>query len=359
MMANRRENYFGAERVTFMGRHALSAIDLAGNFVFTIGCILCALFVSIYSSAHSADADEYRRIYDAIVFGGESVEAISRKEILYYLWNSAVGVLGISFEAFLFISTLIFLPLKLMAFKQLSRGVGLGTIWCIYVALYFFLHESIQYKISWALAFAAWACVLISRKLFLRAAALTVLGAGFHVTSILLPLTFFLSMYVLRGRGSKFGFILILMLLYPFASLFADAGGHILGMYDPRYLDYLSSGILEGQNKTGLFCPYVMLMLMFVAYILTGVLKFDSEKLRAQAFVLCISVGVLILFSGYVSMASRLSDVLAVLFVPVLAALFVRPDVVGQLQKYAIFIFCAVLLFFRLGYVWGWRLDYA
>lgn len=121
------------------------------NWIFAVGCILAALFVSLYSSQYSSDADEYRSIYDAIVFDKIPIGSFSRSELFYYLWNKLVGITGVSFEVFLFVSTLIFLPLKLMAFKVLSGGADLILIFAIYVSIFFFCMTrfNIKYRGHW------------------------------------------------------------------------------------------------------------------------------------------------------------------------------------------------------------------
>jgi len=327
--------------------------NIAVNLFVAVGCILAALFVAQYSSVYSSDADEYRLIYDSIAFDSIVSYSYQRSEFFYFLWNQAIGWFGVSFETFLFISTLLFLGLKLVAFRRLSHGASLTLIFLVYVALFFLLHESIQYKISWALAIAAWACVFISERRFVAAILLTGLAAGFHVTSVALPFAFFVSSYVFKSNASKIGLAVGAVLLYPVVPFLLEHAMDIIAIADPRYVDYISASRLANQNSSDLFYPYLLLMGLFVMYISYNAFRSFFEAIRAQTLMLYASVGILVLLNGYVSMASRLSDVLAVLLVPVLSNLLAHEGQNRWMLKSAIFFFCAVILVVRLHYHWG------
>ena len=332
----------------------VSTNTVASNAIVGFGCIFAALFVSRYSSMHSPDAAEYRQIYETIKNAGWQFDFFSRREVLYFFWNGLAGWFGLTFEGYLFVSTVIFCSAKLFAFNRLGRGVGLIPIFLIYVSLYFLLHDAIQYKISFALTFAIWACVFLSENRTSFAALNTVLALGFHPSAILLPFAYLFSKIIQKNRLLIFLTVCVWMLLCLVERNLAEALVAIVGRFEPRYLDYLDGWTLSRQNRSGLFFPYVILSAAFVAYVTVNLSKrFESESVRSQLGVLIIAVGILVLFRNYVSMANRLSDVLSILMIPVLAELLLRNSSGKWHQKITVVSFCVVIFSARI--LWQWN----
>lgn len=126
-----------------------------------------------------------------------------------------------------------------------------------------------------------------------------------------------------------------------------------LTLYDDRYFDYFYPSFLEGQNKSGLFYYYIFVMTVLVVYISLVAFEINSKLLRVQIFVTAISVCILIFLSNYVAIASRLSDVLGILLVPVLSSLSSKPFLKRYLRNGIVLFFCMGFLLFRLEHLWG------
>jgi hypothetical protein len=99
--------------------------------------IALSLFVSIYSSKYSSDAAEYRLVYESIGSNEIAFYETGRAEIFFYFWNWASSSVGLSFESFLFVSTFLFLSLKINALHVISRGGSKLQI-IVYIYLFYF-----------------------------------------------------------------------------------------------------------------------------------------------------------------------------------------------------------------------------
>ncbi|MDP2071934.1 EpsG family protein [Methylotenera sp.] len=262
----------------------------------------------------SKDADSYLEIF-------EHISDHTEIEYLFRYWLKIGSALDASFSFTLLPLIFLTLLLKLKAFQRLGAH-SLVYVFLTYIAVFYLLHESAQLRISCALAFALWSCVAIMRHRWAYAILLCVLAIGFHVTSVLLPLVFAACYY--SKAICKFSWF-FLLLGFLFFSLKLSTIGlvvvPVINLFGGRYTYYVNS-FIEEQNTSGLFLVYALLLgaLLIFLYFWGRV---NSKRLPEIYWVLlsaCV-YGCSLLFLLYetVAVASRLSDVLVILIVPLLA----------------------------------------
>lgn len=293
-----------------------ASINLRSGALFLPYIILSA-FVSLYSSIYSSDAYEYRLVYENIGSNQVLFYETGRAEVLYYFWNWISSRVGLSFQGFLFFSTLLFLTLKINALHVISSVRGKFRVLTIYTLILFLLHECIQYKIAWAVSIALWACIFISRRRWFLGGFWSLIAAGFHVSVIVLPL-FFACAYVFLVKNKRLSVKILPIFFGVIYFLYLNVVEKLINIIDSRYFDYFGEDRLSTQNSSGLFYVYTI-GLMGVVLCLSNYIKRDAPKeILVSNFLMYVSVAMLCAFYQYVSMASRLSDVLLIMIIPLM-----------------------------------------
>lgn len=314
--------------------------------------IILSLFVASYGANYASDSEEYRRVYE-LVGSGATFDSVGRSEYFYFVWNWLFGSLGISFEFFLFFSTLVFLSAKLAALYKMSYTSNMTAVVVIYTSIFFLLHESIQYKIAWALSISLWGCFCIVKRRNFIAVLLTLVASGFHITAVLLPLGFLFSHKFLNSSKRIIIFVTFVLLLSPIALQIIEFIVSILSNFDPRYLDYISTERMDAQNTSGLFGVYVILNTAFVFFIFFKSCGRVNKIISAEAASMILAVSILIILRDFVAMSSRLSDVLMLLCIPVMVNLWTQFSSTDLALKIVIPAYCFSIFLARVAVNWN------
>lgn len=247
-------------------------------------------------------------------------------EYLFWGWLEIGDYFRAPLEIILLPLLYMALLLKLRAFKQL--GANTGYVYLVYLSAFYLLHEGTQLRISTALAFALWSCIFSMRRQWIRAGLLVCIAVGFHITSPLLPIVFTACYYYRRVRVWSwyillFGFVCYLLNI----SVIRILTGQLTAILGGRYLMY-SESLLDEQNTSGLANVYAVLLSLLLVFLHFWAKQRYSYVLpKAYAALLSTSVfGAAILFWLYetTAVASRMSDVLAITVVPLIAIVIAR-----------------------------------
>lgn len=271
-------------------------------------------FIAVYIfSPISKDGDAYLNIYENIF---DQVEI----EYLFRSWLEFGSVLEVSFSTILLPLIFFTLLLKLKALKQFGAYSVYGYL--AYGAIFYLLHDCSQLRISAALAFALWSCVAIMQRKWIYALLLCLFAAGFHITSLLLPIVFAACFYSRAICKFSWYFFLLGILIYflkiPIMAIAAQKVALLLG---GRYIYYTEVFINE-QNTSGLAFVYAALLgilLVVVYYWGKTHSKMLPKSFPAMLSTCIYGCGLMFWFYETVALASRLSDVLVILIVPLLA----------------------------------------
>lgn len=262
---------------------------------------------------------------DAYAFFYEDASSYTSSEYLFWIWLDMGDRLRMSLSAILLPLLFLTLLLKLKAFKQL--GASTAYVYVAYLAVFYLLHEGTQLRISSALAFSLWSCVYASRRQWFLAGLLACVAAGFHITSPLLPIVFTLCFYSRKIRKLSWWFLALGVLVYAGRiSVIEIVTGQFAALLGGRYTMYADS-LLDDQNTSGLVFVYASLL----GALLTFLALWGRNKLqllpKAYSALLATSVyGCAVLFWLHetTAAASRMSDVLVITAVPLMATVIAR-----------------------------------
>lgn len=271
-------------------------------------------FIAVYIfSPISKDGDAYLNIYENIF---DQVEI----EYLFRSWLEFGSVLEVSFSTILLPLIFFTLLLKFKALKQFGAYSVYGYV--AYGAIFFLLHDCSQLRISAALAFALWSCIAIIHRKWLYALLLSLAAVGFHISSILLPIVFAACFY--SNTVKKYSWLFLLLGILSFQlkiSIINILTSSIMNLFGGRYTDYTELLVKE-QNSSGLAFIYATLLstlLIFLYYWGKANSKILPKSYSALLSTCVYGCGLLFWFYETVAVASRLSDVLLILIVPLLA----------------------------------------
>ena len=290
----------------------------------------------------SKDGDTYIQIYENIAEHPE-IEFLFRKLL-------EIGVaLDLSFSSVLLPLIFFSLVVKLKALKKLGFYSVCGLV--TYIAMFYLIHDCTQYRIGAALAFALWSCIYVIERKWLYAFLALLAGVGFHITSLILPVVFaacFLNKIV---RNLSWLFLLVGVIIFQFKVsvkyLLIDP---VLYFFGGRYIDY-GAILIESQNSSGFIFVYAAGIGALLSYLaIWG--RYNSKKLPKLYSVLlacCVySCGLIFFFYEAVAFASRLSDILLILIVPLLAITIGNFKIVLQLAYLLILPLVFVVRVFQL-----------
>jgi hypothetical protein len=280
------------------------------DFVFAIVAAWIAAYICLLISK---DGEAYLLFY-------QDASNYSSTEYFFWIWLDISDHFNLSLSAALVPLLFLTLLLKLKAFKQL--GANAMYIYIVYLSVFYLLHEGTQLRISSALAFSLWSSVYAMRRQWFLAVLLACVSIGFHITSPLLPIVFTLCYYVRNMRKLAWWFLALGVLIYAaHISVIEMVTGQFSALLGGRYTSYTDS-LIDDQNTSGLVFVYAFslaALLVFLAF-------WGREKLKvlpkAYSAMLATSVyGCAILFWLHetTAAASRLSDVLVITAVPLLA----------------------------------------
>lgn len=286
--------------------------------VLIFGSVLIAAFICL---PISKDGQAYLYFY-------ENASDWISTEYLFWGWLE----IGDYFQAPLSLTLLplLFLALflKLEAFKQL--GANTWYLYPVYFSAFYLLHEGTQLRISTALAFALWSCVFSMRRQWYRALIFSVIAMGFHITSPLLPVVFTACYLSKKVRAWAWYVLIVGSVLYLLnISIIQILTSQLTAILGGRYLIY-SDALLDDQNTSGLANVYATLLSILLAFL--HLWSKNHIKALPQAYQALMSTsvfGAAVLFWLYetTAVASRLSDVLAITVVPLLAIVISRVSI--------------------------------
>lgn len=261
----------------------------------------------------------------AYLFFYEDAENWISTEYLFWGWLEIGDYFRASLATVLVPLLYLAMLLKLRAFKQL--GANTWYLYLVYLSAFYLLHEGTQLRISTALAFALWSCICSMRGQWFRAGLLVCIAVGFHITSPLLPLVFTACYYYRGARVAAWYVLFIGFVCYLLnISLIRILTGQLTAILGGRYLIY-SDSLLDEQNTSGLANVYAVLLSLLLIFLHYWAKRHSYVLPKAYQALLSTSVfGAAILFWLYetTAVASRLSDVLAITTVPLLAIMIAR-----------------------------------
>jgi EpsG family len=275
----------------------------------------------------SKDGDAYLYFYqDASNYGST--------EYLFWIWLDIGDHLSMSLPDILLPLLFITLLLKLKAFRQL--GANTLYLYPVYLSIFYLLHEGTQLRISCALAFSLWACFFSMRRQWYLTIFLTCIAVGFHITSPLLPIVFTLCYYFKNIRNLAWWFLGLGMLIYAaHISVIEIVTGQFAALLGGRYTIYADS-LLDDQNTSGLVFVYAFLLaalLVFLAAWGRNKLHVLPKTYPAMLATSVYGCAVLFWLHETTAAASRMSDVLAITVVPLLAIVIARVSLPFQLAS--------------------------
>lgn len=301
----------------------------------TFSSVLLAGLAAFFLNAHSLDAGEYAKTFEAIKNHAPYITS----EFLFWGIIDGCSSFGLPINGALFLLFTGTLVIKFSAYARLANQPAWILVF-VYLATFYLLHEGTQLRIAYGLAFSLWSCVLLTSKRYVLALLCCCISAGFHITAPLLTAVFGLCLLSLLFQKSAIVFcvagvafflfkISIILPLVSSATLLL--GGH--------YTSYTSKLIEQGQNKSGLAFVY--------AFCVLGVLislklwaRTNPDKLPS-AFnpLLATSIyGVGLIFWLYetIAIGSRLSDVLLITIIPVIAVFIVNASLFYKTATYSV-----------------------
>ena len=271
----------------------------------------------------------------------------SARDFLFWGGLYLFKLLGFGFAISLVPILCLSLSLKLNALSFFGNGflfVVLG-----YSAIFFLLHESCQLRIAIGLSFALSACQAIVMRRVLMSLLMVILGAGFHSMSVLLPVVFCLSWSSIKIRKFSWFFL--------FAGIAFFLNGQLFGVYtitelldlgllDEHYRGYIEHSRLQTQDSSGLMIPYAFALtcvLIIICMWLKRNKQYSTALLECCLAVCVFGNGILFLMYDAVAFASRISDVLIILIIPLISVIANRVSFLYQLIIVLAFvmIFCA------------------
>lgn len=232
------------------------------------------------------------------------------------------------------------LALKLKAFKYF--GLQTYYIFFCYLSLFFLMHEGIQIRIAIALGFALLACIEIVENRIFLSFLLSLISVGFHVTSILLPLVFYFNYHSKFIRKFSWFFFMLGILFYcTKISLINYLVTPYLEFFDDKYLNYTDSSRLMNQNSSGLAFYYAFslaILIIFLNYIKKFYLFTNNILMEVNIAVCTYGIGIIFWMYETVSVGMRLSDILVIFLVPILASMINQSQYLMQFM--AIIMLC-------------------
>jgi hypothetical protein len=265
----------------------------------------------------SRDGAEYQAMFDLL---NNEVEIDSFFFHGSFLWSwlswikSNSGSLAIGLLPLIFVGLLI----KTYVFYGFSKNIFYSIT--IYISIFYLLHEGTQLRIAIALSYAIWACNEIWYKRYNKAVLLCGIGFFFHNTSFILPCLFFLCVRYSIISVAAWPLLLIGVVVNIFYQLSFD---FVFELLPEHYMDYLYLASSTEQNSSNKFYKYAysLLSVLMLLYFWRKTYPTKGEPVLDPCLT-CSIYGCAMLFwlSGTIAVASRISDILTILIVPVLAA---------------------------------------
>jgi hypothetical protein len=178
------------------------------------------------------------------------------------------------------------------------------------------------------------------RKQWLGALVLCCVAFGFHITAPLLPIAFTACYYYKNVRKLSWYLLALGVAVYALNISILQIVNQLTGVMGGRYISY-SESVLDDQNSTGLVFVYAFLLcalLVFINYWGLGKLKNLPTAYPALLATSVYGCALLFWLHETTAISSRLSDVLVICIVPLLAMVIARVSLAFQ--------FLSLLLFF-------------
>lgn len=280
--------------------------------------ILLAEISALFLNVKSFDFPEYVRTFDSFKFH----HPYPSFEYIFWGIIEALTTIGTPYHLaifFIFIGTI---HIKIIAIKKLSSQSTWPLIF-IYISIFFLLHECTQLRIACGLSFSLFSCHFIIEKKYYLALFLACISVGFHITAPLLTFIFFLcfSNSLFQRIAIIFSTIGAALFLLKASIIFPLMSSTML-LLGGRYIDYTNKLIAQGQNKSGLVFVYAFFVLGILILLKIWAQKNITKLPPSFNALLATSIyGIGVIFWLYetVAIGSRLSDVLLITIVPVIA----------------------------------------
>ncbi len=293
------------------------------NILINSSILFMVMMQVIYCLPNSKDSIAYHMLLDELPNTFDRFNYPSL-EYLFWGWLHINKVMG--FNLAFALTPLSFLALH-MKFKVFN-AFGKSSLYVplAYVSIFYLLHEGSQLRIAIGLAFALCACLAIAQRNRLKAIVLIATSVGFHLSAALLPFVFyccFFSLFIQRLSwfflgASVFAYIKSFDAIEAITTLFS----YILPSLDARYLLYTDDSFRINQNSSGLFIAYgfiLSFLLIFLHYWFKKHIGLQTRLLKVCLAVCVFGDGLLFFLRDFVVVASRLSDVLTILIIPLIA----------------------------------------
>lgn len=237
----------------------------------------------------------------------------------FFYFNAKFWGELISFPAFIAVSTIILLCLKLNYLQKLSTRPFIAVY--IYLCAYLFLFEGTVLRVAYATAFIIPALYFLSKGHWWPSFFLWFMATLIHFSTsiflIALPL-FFLSF-------TGFRFLLAFFVLSPLLIVFEfsvfDELMKLVRVFREDYVSYGHAALVENQNSSGMFYYFLLFyycIILFAITLLWQRLKTD-RTLKMIAGQCMVAIIVMCSLYDHVLVAARLGELLLVVS-PVLLA---------------------------------------
>lgn len=241
------------------------------------------------------------------------------KEPLFLVFSKFLGEL-IGYPAFIFISVVLLLVIKLRYLEKIVDNPYTGTFF--YVCLYLLLFEGTAIRIGLATSLVIPAIYLLKQQKYLYSILLIILASQIHLSAILFLIVFPLYFYTRLTTVSW-----VLFLISPLFALF-DVSifsyfTQLIGLINPRYLLY-DEDILVNQNSTGLyfyFIAFFSIMLIIIYAYLKELISRDAFT-RVVFSVCLLAIFFMCAFYDHVAVGARLGELLLLPIVILLSMVY-------------------------------------
>jgi hypothetical protein len=330
-------------------KKSISKLFHEPHYIWVISIILSLAAVYIGMPA-SRDGWEYQSAYSKLNSQFE-IHDLVKKDALFWIWMQIAKNFALSFQSAILPIICLSLHLKTKVLASLSDGNPL-SVYAIYFLTYYSLHECTQLKISIALGFSMYACLMFTKRNILPAVIFSILGIGFHPTSLILVLIFLLC--YLNSLSRKISWYLIPVCIVVLAADFSFTKELIhatlerVGGHYKEYIDVSENGT---QNKSGLLYPYIGIIISILYFIKININSpKDRDTLASDAALATAAYGlsILLVANTYVAVAIRLSDIL---FLPLVAVLATYINYASLYGKYCTALLLIFFFFIRTIYL--------
>lgn len=244
------------------------------------------------------------------------------KEPLYYFPSKFFGE-WLGFSAFVLMTTVVLLTLKLHYLKKLSKNEYWGIYF--YICMYLLLFEGTAIRVGYSVALLIPALYLIRVQKYGFAAVLILLASQIHFTALFYLLAFPLYFFTVAKKivfSLTVVSVLIVWLDFSLLSLFRE----LIVMVNPKYAFYFKESRVIAQNSTGLYFYFIGFFIAILITIHHFLKKEIAEErwLNMMFCICCLAIFFMCAFHDYVAVGARLGELFLVPMVVLLNDLLIK-----------------------------------